>query len=116
MNVTDQLLSKALSTTSEDEAISCLLMARKKGGSYKPAPEIPTLFKGKTAEQWYAAANEYYAYAKQQKSFYDSLKVTFTSTHSKLMVHRWLILPTMFAMLFIFYAIGASTLASCILF
>lgn len=35
---TDQLLAKALSTSSEDEAIACLKMARKYNGSFLPEP------------------------------------------------------------------------------
>lgn len=39
MSTTDQLIAKALSTSSEDEAIACLKMARKKGGAYSVQPQ-----------------------------------------------------------------------------
>ena len=41
MDKTEGLLAKALSTSSEDEAIACLRMARKRGGT-TPKVEAPT--------------------------------------------------------------------------
>lgn len=45
----EQLLAKAMSTDSEDEAIACLRMARKQGKSFEPTGS----YKGKTAQEWY---------------------------------------------------------------
>ena len=64
MTQIDQLLAKALSTTSEDEAIACLRMARKKGGTYattskpKTAPNTSSTntYEGYTAKEWCDAA------------------------------------------------------------
>ena len=49
MTQIEQLLAKAISTDSEEEAIACLRMARKQGKSFTAASS----YKGKTAEQWY---------------------------------------------------------------
>lgn len=46
----EQLIAKALSTSSEEEAISCLRMARKQGNS--TTTEVNT-YNGKTARYWY---------------------------------------------------------------
>ena len=45
----NQLIAKALSTASEEEAIACLRMARKQGMSFTGS----STYKNKTAEQWY---------------------------------------------------------------
>lgn len=65
MSSTNQLLLKALSTDSEDEAISCLRMARKRG----KAAELNSTseYNGKSAEYWYNKAQHYYTEAKQKK-------------------------------------------------
>lgn len=85
MSTTDQLIAKAMSTTSEDEAIACLRMARKKGGkvtqSFGQKSEEVT-YNGHTAKYWYEKALAYYNYHKQNansadfqtlKYMYDSL-------------------------------------------
>lgn len=65
MSSTNQLLLKALSTDSEDEAISCLRMARKRG---KTAELNSTSeYNGKSAEYWYNKAQHYYTEVKQKK-------------------------------------------------
>lgn len=54
---TDMLIAKALSTTSEDEAIACLRMARKQGTS------ATTTTTGKSADEWEALARKYHKIA-----------------------------------------------------
>ena len=53
----DKLIAKALSTDSEDEAISCLRMARKQGKSLNqdPSGEL-SMYAGKSAKHWYDSA------------------------------------------------------------
>ena len=46
----EQLLAKAMSTSSEEEAISCLKMARKHGNSVVVASNT---YNGKTAQYWH---------------------------------------------------------------
>lgn len=57
---TRQLLAKALSTSSEEEAISCLHMARKKGGSLDTSSTNSQSFRGGTINQWYDKAIYYH--------------------------------------------------------
>lgn len=60
MSKVDQLLAKALSTTSEDEAIACLRMARRQPGVEKTdAKRIDTNI------DWYAKAEQYYKLSKE---------------------------------------------------
>ena len=59
MSKVDQLLAKALSTTSEDEAIACLRMARK-----QPGVEKTTTKQADANIDWYAKAEQYYKLAK----------------------------------------------------
>ncbi len=68
MSTTDQLIAKAMSTTSEDEAIACLRMARKKGGKVTQSFETKvedTTYNGHTAKYWYEKAATYYNAQKQ---------------------------------------------------
>lgn len=61
MSNTNQLIHKAMSTSSEEEAIACLRMARKKGaGSYTPSDGR---YKGENAEYWYNKAASWYTEA-----------------------------------------------------
>ena len=55
----EQLIAKALSTTSEDEAIACLRMARKRGGKLESATQ-KDLVDGKNAEYWHKIAVHWY--------------------------------------------------------
>ena len=48
----NQLLAKALSTTSEDEAMTCLRMARKRGGKLEDS-SAPAEYNGHDAKYWY---------------------------------------------------------------
>lgn len=59
MTVVNQLLAKAMSAASEEEAISCLRMARKKGNSFSIETQSQD-FKGQNAKYWYNQANLYY--------------------------------------------------------
>lgn len=58
MSKVDQLLAKALSTTSEDEAIACLRMARKQPSAEKSSANPDTNV------DWYAKAVHYYKLSK----------------------------------------------------
>lgn len=66
MSVVNQLLAKAMSTASEEEAISCIRMARKKGGTFDGNTDS-TDFNGHDAKYWYEKAAHYYNEAKQSK-------------------------------------------------
>ena len=64
MSNINQLLAKALSTTSEDEAMSCLRMARKKGGRLEDSGSSE--YNGHDAKYWYEKAALYYTKAKEK--------------------------------------------------
>lgn len=59
-----QLLVKALSTTSEEEAMACLRMARKKGGRLEDS-SASSEYNGHGAKYWYDKAAMYYTKAKE---------------------------------------------------
>lgn len=63
MSNINQLLAKALSTTSEEEAMSCLRMARKKGGRLEDSGSSD--YNGHGAKYWYDKAATYYAKVKE---------------------------------------------------
>lgn len=60
----NQLLSKALSTASEEEAMACLRMARKKGGRLDDS-SAPSEYNGHDAKYWYDKAYRWYHEAKK---------------------------------------------------
>lgn len=60
----NQLLSKALSTTSEEEAMACLRMARKKGGRLDDS-SASSEYNGHDAKYWYEKAYKWYVEAKK---------------------------------------------------
>jgi hypothetical protein len=66
MDTVNQLLAKAMSTTSEQEAVSCLMMARRKSNS------LPSLvsaeYNGQNAEYWYRKAETLYLKLKEETS------------------------------------------------
>lgn len=64
MSNINQLLAKALSTTSEEEAMSCLRMARKKGGRLDDSSSAD--YNGHDARYWYDKAALYYTKAKEK--------------------------------------------------
>ena len=64
MSNINQLLAKALSTTSEDEAMACLRMARKKGGRLEDS-SVPSEYNGHSAKYWYDKAYKWYHEAKK---------------------------------------------------
>lgn len=64
MSNINQLLAKALSTTSEDEAMACLRMARKKGGRLENS-SVPAEYNGHDAKYWYDKAYKWYHEAKK---------------------------------------------------
>lgn len=66
MSNVNQLLSKALSTTSEDEAMACLRMARKKGGRIEESTSSGD-YNGHDAKYWYDKAAIWYNHAKETK-------------------------------------------------
>lgn len=65
MSNVNQLLAKALSTTSEDEAMACLRMARKKGGRLEDSSSSSE-YNGHGAKYWYEKAVMYYNKAKEK--------------------------------------------------
>jgi TPR repeat protein len=84
MSNINQLLSKAMSTTSEEEAMSCLRMARKKGKTFD-SDITSSDYNGHGAKYWYEKAALYYdkakekndgliAVAAQQKHFWNMYK------------------------------------------
>lgn len=66
MSVINQLLSKAMSTPSEEEAVACLKMARKKGNVFD-GDAVPSTYNGHTAKYWYDKAATYYNIAKKKQ-------------------------------------------------
>lgn len=69
MSAINQLLAKAMSTTSEEEAMSCLRMARKKGKSFDTAQSSSAaMYKGQNAEYWYDKAYKWYHEAKKRET------------------------------------------------
>lgn len=89
----DQLLSKAMSTSSEDEVISCLMMARKKGGSFNKLETKDNLYKGGSAEYWHDKTYEYYGYAQKYKNECESLRKSLVDVRSKLILHKYFTTP-----------------------
>jgi hypothetical protein len=82
MSNINQLLAKAMSTTSEEEAMSCLRMARKKGKTLD-GDITSSDYNGHGAKYWYEKAALYYNKAKekndgltaaQQKQLWDMYK------------------------------------------
>jgi len=71
MSNNDALIAKALSTSSEDEAIACLRMARKKGVKLNSSEEKSSSdYNGHNAKYWYEKAVAYYNKAKNSSSSY----------------------------------------------
>ena len=54
-----------MSTSSDDEAIACLKMARKKGNNFDTGASAT--YNGQTAEYWYQKAHTYYDIAKKKQ-------------------------------------------------
>lgn len=69
MSNVNQLLAKAMSTTSEEEAMSCLRMARKKGKTFdaEPASTSVSTYNGQGPKYWYDKAAYYYGEAKKRE-------------------------------------------------
>lgn len=94
MNKIDQLLAKAMSTQSEEEALACLKMARKHGNTYtgnlgensnvkqEPKKDNSTshLHKGHSASYWFDRAEYYY------KTWHNSLAMSKTQNDDYLKV------------------------------
>jgi len=57
----NQILAKAMSTSSEEEAIACLRMARKRGGQISGQADTHNQH---GAKHWYEKARDYYKIAK----------------------------------------------------
>jgi len=97
MSTVNQLLAKAMSTSSEEEAMSCLRMARKKGNTFDDEVSTSSEFKGQTAEYWYNKAVTYYNFAKKKQEtsgltidqqnrlykMYENAERTSTTLHEK---------------------------------
>ncbi len=67
MSTVNQLLSKAMSTSSEEEAMSCLRMARKKSNTFDGGVSTSGEFNGHSAQYWYDKAATYYNAAKKKQ-------------------------------------------------
>jgi hypothetical protein len=67
MSAVNQLLSKAMSTSSEEEAMSCLRMARKKSKTFDIEVSTSGEFNGHSAQYWYDKAVTYYNAAKKKQ-------------------------------------------------
>ena len=68
MSNVNQLLMKAMSTTSEEEAMSCLRMARKKSNSFDSIASTSSEYNGHGAKYWYEKAVLYYNRAKEDSN------------------------------------------------
>jgi hypothetical protein len=68
MSNVNQLLMKAMSTTSEEEAMSCLRMARKKGNSFDSVTSTSSEYNGHGAKYWYDKAVLYYNRTKEDSN------------------------------------------------
>ena len=89
MSQIDQLLAKALSTTSEEEAIACLRMARKKGGTYAPTSNPKPIYTistygGYTAKQWCDVARQ----LRQESEKLVTSYITLKETHNKVVTEK----------------------------
>ena len=65
MSNINQLLAKAMSTTSEEEAMTCLRMARKKGKTFES--NTADTYKDQNAKYWYDKAHHYYNEVKRRE-------------------------------------------------
>ena len=75
-----QLLAKALSTASEEEAIACLRMARKRGETV--AAVGASTYRGQTAEYWYnKGLSLYYDLKKKEAGLSESEQKTLWSMY-----------------------------------
>lgn len=70
VNKFNQLIAKAISTTSDDEALSCLRMAKKIGGEIQSSVGE---YNGKTAEYWYDKAKKLYDNNKSYETSYEKV-------------------------------------------
>lgn len=77
----NQLLAKALSTTSEDEAVACLRMARKKGKTLDST--VSSDYNGHDAKYWYEKAASFYTTIKGYGDTVEAAKVWKRMYHSE---------------------------------
>lgn len=79
MSKVNQLLEKAISTSSEEEAVSCLRMARKhhKGGSVSVSANSAS--DGKSAQYWKEQAHRYFNLAQER----DALALRLAREHAE---------------------------------
>ncbi len=89
MSAVNQLLAKALSTTSEEEAMSCLRMARKKTSTFDSpvSTSTPTEYRGHDAKYWYDKASYYYTELKYNRSE-EEVKRLWTLYHNEMEVAK----------------------------
>lgn len=66
MSTVNQLLAKAMSTSSDDEAYACLKMARKKSNTLE-LNSSSAEYNGQSAKYWYDKAVSYYNVAKKKQ-------------------------------------------------
>jgi hypothetical protein len=118
MSTVDQLLAKAMSTPSEDEAIACLRMARKRGIQPSVQPTHDIAYWKKKATEYYDAAISIQktcrsAIASQElwkKHYQDAvrdrnlLKKEKDQLKNKLIKHRLFTVMIFFSLLFVLIA------------
>lgn len=81
MSNINQLLAKAMSTASEDEAMSCLRMARKKGKTLDA--EVGSDYNGHDAKYWYEKAASFYTTIKGYGDSVEAAKTWKRMYHSE---------------------------------
>ena len=81
MSNINQLLAKALSTASEDEAVACLRMARKKGKTLDT--EVSGDYNGHDAKYWYEKASSFYRTIKENGDNLETAKTYRRMYHSE---------------------------------
>lgn len=86
----NQLLAKALSTTSEDEAMACLRMARKRGGKLEDS-SAPVEYNGHDAKYWYDKAYKWYHQAKAQSDGLTQEQQNSCTACTKTKLRVWLV-------------------------
>jgi hypothetical protein len=77
----NQLLAKAMSTSSEEEALACLRMARKKGKTFEAVGSGD--YNGHDAKYWYEKAASFYQKAKEHNELADTVKTYARMYHNE---------------------------------
>lgn len=80
----NQLLAKAMSTASEDEAVACLRMARKKGKTLDA--EVSGDYNGHDAKYWYEKAAAFYKTIKETGDTLEAVKTYRRMYHAEALI------------------------------